>query len=390
MRRKVGGAPWSADLVEHAVFVEIPPEIAPTRPMRVLKDTFADGVHLRNDLFSYQRETEQEGEINNCVLVVERFLDVRPAAGRQPRQRPPDLPAAPVREHLLHRAVIRCSRSTAWTRLTRENVLRYVKGLQDWQSGGHEWHMRSSRYMNKGSNGTQEQMLLGGPTGLGTAAARLGLAPRSLGLRVRSHTHTPYKRVGPTKLPEFYMPYPIRMNPHLEASRRNTIEWARRMGMLDSIPGVPGLGLWNERRLAAFDFPLCAAALHPDATLPELDISSGWLTWGTYGDDYFPAYVWAHPRHGRSEGVRREALGVHAGDDSDTHPGAAQRGGAWSGGPVDPHLSADVPERQAPVPQRRRGNGPKAGFGSWPTTSKTASRTRSTTLRCAARPSART
>ena len=26
----------------------------------------------------------------------------------------------------------------------------------------------------------------------------------------------------------------------------------------------------------------------PD-TGPELDLSSEWLTWGTYGDDYFPA-----------------------------------------------------------------------------------------------------
>src|SRR5690349_4682539 len=58
MRRKVGGAPWSADLVEHAVTVEVPARIAATRPMRVLKDTFSDGVHLRNDIFSYQRETE--------------------------------------------------------------------------------------------------------------------------------------------------------------------------------------------------------------------------------------------------------------------------------------------------------------------------------------------
>ena len=58
MRRKVGGAPWSADLVEHTVFVEVPATIAATRPMRVIKDTFADGVHLRNDLFSYQREVE--------------------------------------------------------------------------------------------------------------------------------------------------------------------------------------------------------------------------------------------------------------------------------------------------------------------------------------------
>ena len=73
MRRKVGGAPWSADLVEHAVFAEVPARIAATRPMRVLKDTFADAVHLRNDLFSYQREVEREGEINNGVLVLERL-----------------------------------------------------------------------------------------------------------------------------------------------------------------------------------------------------------------------------------------------------------------------------------------------------------------------------
>src|SRR6266571_2474720 len=78
VRRKVGGAPWSADLVEHAAFVEVPDRIAASRPMRVLKDTFADGVHLRNDLFSYQRETQTEGEINNSVLVIERFLEVDP------------------------------------------------------------------------------------------------------------------------------------------------------------------------------------------------------------------------------------------------------------------------------------------------------------------------
>src|SRR5207237_2574146 len=51
MRRKVDGAPWSACLVEHAASAEIPATVAGTRPLRVLTDTFADGVHLRNDLF---------------------------------------------------------------------------------------------------------------------------------------------------------------------------------------------------------------------------------------------------------------------------------------------------------------------------------------------------
>ena len=80
MRRKVGGAPWSANLVEHACGAEVPAVIAASRPMQVLRDTFADAVHLRNDLFSYQREVHDEGELSNGVLVLERFL------GRDPQQ----------------------------------------------------------------------------------------------------------------------------------------------------------------------------------------------------------------------------------------------------------------------------------------------------------------
>ncbi|MGH3721430.1 MAG: family 2 encapsulin nanocompartment cargo protein terpene cyclase [Pseudonocardiaceae bacterium] len=290
VRHKVGGAPWSADLVEHAAFIEIPDRIADTRPMRVLKDTFSDGVHLRNDLFSYQRETQDEGEVNNCVLVLERFLDVGP-------QRAADL-TNDILTSRLHQF-----ENTTLTELPslfeeygldlleRESVLLYVKGLQDWQSGGHEWHLRSSRYMNGAANREPSVMerLLSGPTGLGTSAAKITLSPGTVGLqRIKSHTHVPYERVGPTTLPQFYMPYSARINVNLERSRRHCIDWARQMGMLESVPGVPGLGIWDEENLALFDFAVCAARIHPDASGPELDVSSAWLTWGTYGDDYFP------------------------------------------------------------------------------------------------------
>jgi germacradienol/geosmin synthase len=289
VRRKVGGAPWSADLVEHAAFVEIPARVADTRPMRVLKDTFADRVHLRNDLFSYQRETENEGEINNCVLVLERFLGVSP-------QRAADL-TNDILTSRLHQF-----ENTALTELPslcdeyglnlaeREAVLLYVKGLQDWQSGGHEWHMRSSRYMNEKSNREPSlaQRLLSGPGGLGTSAAHIVPSPSTLGLqRVKYHTHAPYTPVGPTTLPDFYMPYTARVNSNQERSRKHCIDWARQMGMLESLPG--GIGIWDEENLALFDFAVCAARIHPDASGPELDLSSTWLTWGTYGDDYFPA-----------------------------------------------------------------------------------------------------
>ncbi|MEB3370133.1 family 2 encapsulin nanocompartment cargo protein terpene cyclase [Saccharopolyspora mangrovi] len=288
MRRRVGGAPWSADLVELAARVEVPARTAATRPMRVLKDTFADAVHLRNDIFSYQRETEEEGEVNNGVLVVERFLECSPQQA-----------AEAVNELLTSR--LEQFENTALTEVPplceeyglgpdeRAAVLAYVKGLQDWQSGGHEWHMRSSRYMNDGVD-TAPPAVLGGPTGLGTETARLVFSRALPGLRRRGkqHSHVPFTPVGHLPLPELYMPYPVRMSPHLDAAREHAVDWARQMGMFDSVPGVERGGVWDERRFVGFDFPHCAAMIHADATLEQLEVSSDWLAWGTYGDDYFP------------------------------------------------------------------------------------------------------
>jgi germacradienol/geosmin synthase len=285
MRRKVGGAPWSANLVEHAVGGELPPEIAATRAMRVLRDTFADGVHLRNDLFSYQREIEQEGENANCVLVLERFLgiSVQDAANL----------TNDILTSRLHQfentAVTEVPAVCDEHRLSpreRVRVVNYVKGLQDWQSGGHEWHMRSSRYMNRGaaddSGGALARIL-------GPYAPAFRLTPTNLGAgRLKSFSFVPYTPVGPVTLPDFYMPFPARCNPHLDVGRRNSKTWARRMGMLEELPGVPGGYVWNDHKLDAADVALCGALIHPDATLPQLDITNGWLVWGTYADDYFP------------------------------------------------------------------------------------------------------
>jgi germacradienol/geosmin synthase len=305
MRRKVGGAPWSAGLVEHAVGAEVPARVAATRPMRVLKDTFADAVHLRNDLFSYQREVEQEGENANCVLVFERFFGLAAQ------------PAADLVNEVLSSRLYQFE-NTVFTELPslfeehgldpleRRDVLVYIRGLQDWQSGGHEWHMRSSRYMNERADTSSPiDRILGGPTGLGSGSVipmpsygatpcrrseRSGFPAGALGLsRFKSFTYVPYQAVGPLPLPQIYMPFPLRINPHLDAARRSAIGYARRQGMLDVRPDLPGSGLWTEARLAGFDFPLCAAGFNPDASGPELEIASQWLTWGTYADDYFPA-----------------------------------------------------------------------------------------------------
>ncbi|MFC8074417.1 germacradienol/geosmin synthase [Streptomyces sp. NPDC057307] len=316
MRRKVGGAPWSAGLIEYAAGAEVPAEIAESRPMRVLRDSFSDGVHLRNDLFSYQREIEEEGELSNGVLVLETFLGCTTQEA-----------ADAVNDLLTSR--LHQFENTALTELgplfvekgvdpvAAAGTLAYVKGLQDWQSGGHEWHMRSSRYMNgagagggAGAGETAGPLFSLTPVGRWTAASDY---LKSLGngapARVRGHSHVPYQRVGPSILPEFEMPFTARLSPYLEASREHVVEWAGRMGILEGQPGVPGSDVWDEDRIRRIDLPLCAAGIHPDATPEGLDLTSDWLAWGTYGDDYFPV-VYGNTRNLAAAKVCNERLSL--------------------------------------------------------------------------------
>ncbi|MGW7573080.1 family 2 encapsulin nanocompartment cargo protein terpene cyclase [Streptomyces sp. NPDC054765] len=297
MRRKVGGAPWSAGLVEYATGAEVPAAVAGTRPLRVLRDTFSDGVHLRNDLFSYQRETEEEGELSNGVLVLETFLD---CTTQQAADAVNDLITSRLQQF----------ENTVATELpvlfleqgldpkSCADVLAYAKGLQDWQSGGHEWHMRSSRYMNGGGSaaGTSQPWSPFSFGGLGTSAADLRTAPAAAAVRrFRSSTHVPHDKVGPSRIPDLYMPFTTTLSPHLEGARRRVIEWAHRMGILSPQPGVPLSDVWDEPAMVRYDLALCAAGLHPDATPEQLDLGTAWLAWGTYADDYYPQ-VFGRPR----------------------------------------------------------------------------------------------
>ncbi|QEV20948.1 germacradienol/geosmin synthase Cyc2 [Streptomyces alboniger] len=284
MRRKVGGAPWSAGLIEYAT-AEVPAAVAGSRPLRVLMETFSDGVHLRNDLFSYQREVQDEGELSNGVLVLETFFG---CTTQQAADIVNDVLTSRLHQ-FEHTAVTEVPALALEKGLTAPEVTAvaaYTRGLQDWQSGGHEWHLRSSRYMNEGALATSP---LAGPTGLGTSAADVGALLASAGAeRLRSFTHVPFQKVGPSILPDFHMPFPLRLNPHLDAARPRLTAWSHTMGILSE-------GVWDEDKLDAYDLPLCAAGIGPDGTAEALDLSSQWLAWGTYGDDYYPL-VFGHRR----------------------------------------------------------------------------------------------
>ena len=181
MRRRVGGAPWSANLVELAADAEVPTDLAGTRPLQVLRDAFADAVHLRNDLFSYQREVRDEGENSNAVLVFERFFDcstqdAADAVNELLTSRLQQFEDTALAEVPALLAELRAAPDAA------ARVAGYVKGLQDWQSGGHEWHRRSSRYMND-DLGAAPVGAYRYPTGLGTSAIAQSLTSTVQGVR---------------------------------------------------------------------------------------------------------------------------------------------------------------------------------------------------------------
>ncbi|MET8453369.1 germacradienol/geosmin synthase Cyc2 [Streptomyces sp. NPDC005209] len=284
MRRKVGGAPWSSGLVEYAT-AEVPAVVAGTRPLRVLMETFSDAVHLRNDLFSYQREVEDEGENSNGVLVLETFFG---CTTQEAADTVNDILTSRLHQ-FEHTALTEVPALALEKGLTPDQVAAvaaYTKGLQDWQSGGHEWHLRSSRYMNEGAVSASPWQDLTGP---GTSAADIGaLLASAAAERLRAYCHVPFQKVGPSLLPDFEMPFRLELSPHLDGARERLTGWMHRTGMLQE-------GVWDEDKLLAYDLPLCSAGLDPDATPEALDLSAQWLAWGTYGDDYYPL-VFGHRR----------------------------------------------------------------------------------------------
>jgi germacradienol/geosmin synthase len=89
----------------------------------------------------------------------------------------------------------------------------------------------------------------------------------------------------PFELPEFYMPYPARLNPHLESAREHSKAWAYEMDMVDAPQN--GTAIWDEHDFDSHDYALLCAYTHPDAPGPELDLITDWYVWVFYFDDHF-------------------------------------------------------------------------------------------------------
>jgi germacradienol/geosmin synthase len=188
MRRKTFGADMTSSLSRLAHPDNVPPEIYRTRVMHELDTAAQDYACFTNDLFSYQKEIEFEGEVHNLVLVVESFFNVDRLTARDIVA---DLMNERMRqfEHIVADDLPAMFHDLDLAAPVREALTRHADELKEWMSGILEWHRRCERYSETelrrhGSLGPS-RTVLHNPTGLGTAAAkrpaihRPGLAPRA-------------------------------------------------------------------------------------------------------------------------------------------------------------------------------------------------------------------
>ncbi|TJZ54546.1 hypothetical protein FCH28_15690 [Streptomyces piniterrae] len=282
MRREGRGGPWAAELVELALRAPLPAEISRSRPMRALQDAFGDVVRLHNDLTSYRREVEEEGEVSNEVLVVEHFLGCCPEEASDivrdlldtRMRRFEDIVASELPVLFADQTVGPSGQAT---------VIGYVQGLRDFMAGNRQWHEQSGRNAATGPAGAPSPSpVLGGPTGLGTSASRLLLGGRA---------DEPAE--GATGSPREPAPAPspvadTRLGLQLEVAAQRALAWARQAGMAD-----PLFGVWDEKDLSGLDFASVrslrssAASSQTIAAASEFDLAAAWYLWSRFADDYF-------------------------------------------------------------------------------------------------------
>lgn len=88
----------------------------------------------------------------------------------------------------------------------------------------------------------------------------------------------------PFELPEFYLPWPARLNPNVDRARAHTRQWAAEQGFFDD---QLGHHIWDTEDLERHDYGLLCACTHPDCASAELELITDWYVWVFYFDDHF-------------------------------------------------------------------------------------------------------
>jgi germacradienol/geosmin synthase len=183
MRRYTFGTYMTNQLARLRHGKKVPDEVYRSGPVQALEKSASDYAALVNDVFSYQKEIEYEGELHNCVLVVQNFFGC-------------DYPTALNIVHDLMTSRMKQFQHIAENELpvlyedfrlpgeARAVLDGYVRELQNWMAGILIWHRDCRRY---GADDLRHQVmapgLLGGisslpgppglPSGVGMSAARV-------------------------------------------------------------------------------------------------------------------------------------------------------------------------------------------------------------------------
>ena len=182
MRRATFGSDLTMNLARISKGRDLPAAVFQSRALQALELSAQDYCTFLNDIFSYQKEIEFEGEVNNMVLVLQHFLDV------------------PKEEALRHTVGLMTSRMQQFEHVLAQDLPlliaelelddrargaldTYVESLKDWMAGILDWHRICRRYDEdflKKHTVTPSSLVMSlggalGPTGMGTAAARLNL-----------------------------------------------------------------------------------------------------------------------------------------------------------------------------------------------------------------------
>jgi germacradienol/geosmin synthase len=145
------------------------------RPIAAMENSAADYACLLNDVFSYQKEIQFEGEIHNCVLVVQNFLDCDAATGMRVVG---DLMDARMSEfrHIVEVELPELFDALHFDAATRAALQAHARNLENWLAGILNWHQGCHRYAEAdliaGARPARPE-LFRTPAGFGASAVRI-------------------------------------------------------------------------------------------------------------------------------------------------------------------------------------------------------------------------
>ncbi|MFH7599170.1 hypothetical protein WDV06_29350 [Streptomyces racemochromogenes] len=154
----------------------VPEEIYRSGTVRSLENAAADIGCLINDIFSYQKEVEFEGDMHNHLVVTRTFFDIGyPEAlhicHSLMKQRVEEF------QHIVANLLPRLCEDRGLDAEGRAGLDAYADELRDWLAGVLNWHRRVRRYgedeLRRQGGGALAATVLS--SGFGMAAARIGL-----------------------------------------------------------------------------------------------------------------------------------------------------------------------------------------------------------------------